>query len=132
MSWLMEIGLFPHPGAAGLSLPAPRGSSSSPAPLSLPDAGSPPITVFLSLPTTRFGWGEKAFIAWVGLRGAIPIVLATFPLLAGVGAAQKIFNVSFFVVLVSLLVQGTTLSWAARVCRVEEGQAPQAAVRLEA
>jgi cell volume regulation protein A len=132
MSWLMEIGLFLILGL--LVFPSQLPAVAAPALLlsAFLMLVARPIAVFLSLPTTRFGWGEKAFIAWVGLRGAIPIVLATFPLLAGVGAAQKIFNVSFFVVLVSLLVQGTTLSWAARVCRVEEGQAPQAAVRLEA
>ncbi|RDI95334.1 potassium/proton antiporter [Meiothermus sp. QL-1] len=118
MSWLMEIGLFLTLGLLvfpsqlpGVALPALL--------LSVFLMGvARPVAVFLSLPTARFGWNEKAFIAWVGLRGAIPIVLATFPLLAGVEAAQKIFNVTFFVVLFSVLVQGTTLPWVARLLRV--------------
>jgi cell volume regulation protein A len=68
-----------------------------------------PLAVFISLAFARFTFREKLLIAWVGLRGAAPIVLATFPLLAQVEKANAIFNLVFFIVLTSVLLQGTTL-----------------------
>lgn len=73
-----------------------------------------PVSVFLCLAPFRFDWRAKLLISWVGLRGAVPIVLATFPIVAGVPGAFTIFNIVFFVVLVSSLVQGPTLGWTAR------------------
>jgi len=78
-----------------------------------------PLGVFLTLALTRAGWREKAMVSWVGLRGAVPIILATFPLLAGLPQAETIFNLVFFIVLTSVLLQGTTLSWVARVLGVD-------------
>jgi cell volume regulation protein A len=68
-----------------------------------------PLAVFLSLPLSKLPWREKAMTGWVGLRGAVPIVLATFPLLAGIPRAETIFNLVFFVVLTSVLLQGPTI-----------------------
>lgn len=77
-----------------------------------------PLSVFLCLLFYKMSLNDKAMIAWVGLRGAAPIVLATFPLLAGVDKAGMIFNVVFFIVLISVLLQGTSLPWVAKLLRV--------------
>nr|BBH93025.1 K+/H+ antiporter [Thermogemmatispora argillosa] len=74
-----------------------------------------PIAVLLALlPLRRMPLREKLFVAWVGLRGAVPIVLATFPLLAGLPRAELLFDLVFFVVLASVLLQGTTVPLVAR------------------
>ncbi|QPC47789.1 potassium/proton antiporter [Mangrovibacillus cuniculi] len=69
-----------------------------------------PVGVFISMIRSKFSLKEKTFIAWSGLKGAVPIVLATYPLLAGVENSALIFNVVFFVVLTSALIQGATIS----------------------
>ncbi|WP_052890212.1 potassium/proton antiporter [Thermogemmatispora carboxidivorans] len=74
-----------------------------------------PLAVLLALlPLRRMPLREKLFVAWVGLRGAVPIVLATFPLLAGLPRAELLFDLVFFVVLASVLLQGTTVPLVAR------------------
>jgi len=74
-----------------------------------------PMSVFICLAAfPTFGWREKLFISWAGLRGAVPIVLATFPIVAGISGAQTIFNIVFFVVVVSSVIQGPTLGFAAK------------------
>ncbi|KWR78639.1 potassium/proton antiporter [Cupriavidus sp. IDO] len=77
-----------------------------------------PLAVWIALLPFRFNAREKGFIAWMGLRGAVPIVLALFPLLKDVPESGLLFRIAFAVVLASLLFQGTTVSVAARLARV--------------
>jgi cell volume regulation protein A len=77
-----------------------------------------PVAVFLCLTPFRFPWREKAFIAWVGLRGAVGIFLASIPLLVMLPNAEVYFNIAFVVVLASLLIQGWSIAPAARLLHV--------------
>ena len=77
-----------------------------------------PIAVWVSLLPFRFTWREETFIAWTGLRGAVPIVLAVFPLLAGVEQTYLLFDITLVVVLISLLGQGASLRYVARKLKV--------------
>lgn len=78
-----------------------------------------PLSVFISLSLAKLRWSEKAFVSWVGLRGAVPIILATFPLLAHLPQADVIFNLVFFIVLTSALLQGWSISAVARWLKVD-------------
>src|SRR5215510_13907808 len=78
-----------------------------------------PASIFVTLAFSRFRFNEKLMISWVGLRGAVPIVLATFPLLAGMPRAEMIFDLVFFIVLTSILLQGTSLPLFAKWLKVE-------------
>lgn len=73
-----------------------------------------PVGVLVSLVPFRVPARELAFVAWVGLRGAVPIVLATYPVLRGVPEGDMLFHLVFFVVLVNSLVPGATVAWLAR------------------
>ena len=78
-----------------------------------------PIGVFVTLWPARLSWRETTVISWVGLRGAVPIILATYPLVAGVAHADTIFNVIFFIVLTSVLLQGPSIPLVARWLKVD-------------
>lgn len=90
-----------------------------------------PIAVVISLLPFHMPVRETAFIAWGGLKGAVPITLATFPLLLGVEGAMMMFNVVFFVVVVSALVQGSSLTACARWLGLERPPASEPPVSLE-
>jgi cell volume regulation protein A len=88
-----------------------------------------PLVVALLLAPFRVPRREVVFVAWVGLRGAVPIMLATFPVVAAVGGARQVFDVVFFIVVVSALVQGTSIRWLARTLGLEvEGPPPPRAM----
>ncbi len=90
-----------------------------------------PVAVGLCLLPFRWPWREKAFVAWVGLRGAVPIILAVFPVLAGLPAAETYFNIAFFVVLVSLVLQGWTIAPLARGLGLELPHDTEPARRID-
>lgn len=84
--------------------------------------GGRPISVFISLlPFRKMHFKDKLFVSWVGLRGAVPIIFAIFPLAAGVPHARTIFNIVFFITLISLIVQGTTITKIAEWLGLSEG-----------
>lgn len=90
-----------------------------------------PVAVFAALMFARLRLSQKLFISWVGLRGAVPIVLATFPYQAGLPRADFYFHVVFFVVLASVLLQGTTIGMAARKLKLCLPLAPRRPYPLE-
>ncbi|MDN3293040.1 potassium/proton antiporter [Streptomyces ficellus] len=77
-----------------------------------------PLSVFVSLMPFRIPWQEQALMSWAGLRGAVPIILATIPMVSGIEGSKKIFNIVFILVVVYTLVQGPTLPWLARALRL--------------
>ena len=81
---------------------------------------SRPVSVFLCLlPFRRLPARAKWFVSWVGLRGAVPIIFATYPVIAGIEGADQLFNIVFFITLISLVVQGMTIAPAARLLRLD-------------
>ncbi|MBQ7215815.1 MAG: potassium/proton antiporter [Synergistaceae bacterium] len=78
-----------------------------------------PIAVFVGTIFSRFNWREKLFVSWTGLRGAVPIILATYPLTEGHPQAKYMFNLIFFVVLTSVMIQGKTLALAAKLLKLD-------------
>ncbi len=90
-----------------------------------------PVAVGLLLLPFRFSPREVLFVSWVGLKGAVPIVLAMFPLLMGVPDGGVMFDVVFFVVILSALTQGWSLPWLARKLRLQAPPRPEPAVTLE-
>lgn len=90
-----------------------------------------PLAVLLCLLPFRFPREERLFIAWVGLRGAVPLYLAIIPILAGVTGSLTYFNVAFVVVLASVVLQGWTVPWVGRRLDVQLPPVPETAGRLD-
>ncbi|AVT74464.1 K+/H+ antiporter [Rhodopseudomonas palustris] len=90
-----------------------------------------PLAVFICLAPFRFNWRERLFIAWVGLRGAVAIFLASIPMLVGLSKAYIYFDVAFVVVLISLMLQGWTLAPAARKLHVALPRTDRGPRRIE-
>ncbi|MFF4793658.1 potassium/proton antiporter [Streptomyces sp. NPDC001276] len=81
-----------------------------------------PLGVVASLLPFRVPWQEQVLMSWAGLRGAVPVILATIPMVNGVDATHRIFNIVFVLVVVYTLVQGPTLPWLARKLRLGSGE----------
>ena len=90
-----------------------------------------PIAVFAGTAFMNLGWKNRTFISWAGLRGAVPIVLATYPAAAGIEGSDKIFNLVFFAVLLSVLIQGSTLGVLARWLKLSLPSRPKPLMSLE-
>ena len=78
-----------------------------------------PFSVYASLAFSKLSYREQSLVAWVGLRGAVPIVLATFPVLAGIRQADTIFHLVFFIALTSVLLQGPPIPWITKMLRLD-------------
>lgn len=77
-----------------------------------------PVVVGLLLLPIRLRWGERIFVAWAGLKGAVPILLGTFVISSGTGAAHRLYGMIFVVVVFSILVQGSLVPTVATLCQV--------------
>jgi cell volume regulation protein A len=131
LAWMAQIVMFTLLGL--LSFPSRLVAVSQPA---LMVAG---VLVFLARPLAvaacllpyRYTMREIAFVSWGGLKGAVPIILATYPLLRGLTGAETLFDMVFFAVVVSAVTQGWTLPFAPRALGLDEGPAPESGVTLE-
>lgn len=90
----------------------------------------PAVTALLLWPF-GYSWREIVYVGWVGLRGAVPIVLATVPVLYGAPGSEQMFNVIFFVVLVNAILQGSTVAWLTRTLGLESPEPPAPPTVLE-
>ncbi|CCK29462.1 potassium/proton antiporter [Streptomyces davaonensis JCM 4913] len=120
LGWLAQIGMFVLLGL--LVTPHELGDDILPAlviGLALTMIARP-LSVVLCLTPFRVPWQEQTLMSWAGLRGAVPIILATIPMVGGVQDSRRIFNVVFVLVVVYTLVQGPTLPWLARTLKLGE------------
>jgi len=90
-----------------------------------------PLAVFLGTAGMKFGFRNQLFASWAGLRGAVPIVLATYPAAAGLPQGNQVFNLVFFAVILSILVQGSTLGLVAKWLGLSAPVRPKALFSLE-
>jgi len=90
-----------------------------------------PLAVLLGTLGMRFPWKHKLFMSWAGLRGAVPIILATYPLAAGLSAGQEVFNLVFFAVLLSVAIQGSTIGPLSKLLGISADSRPTPLYSLE-
>lgn len=90
-----------------------------------------PLAALLCLAPLRFPLRDIAFIGWVGLRGAVPIILATFPVMAGVEGSETLFDIVFCIVVVSAILPGATVAWTARRLNLASEGPPPPGASLE-
>ncbi|MEU6026488.1 potassium/proton antiporter [Streptomyces tauricus] len=90
-----------------------------------------PLSVVLALLPFRMRWQEQALMSWAGLRGAVPIILATIPMVSGIEESRRIFNIVFVLVVVYTLVQGPTLPWLARTLGLSTSDSETADLGIE-
>jgi cell volume regulation protein A len=109
LAWLMQIAMFLTMGLLVLPSELTRMAVSGIALSAFLVFVARPASVLVCLTPFRFSLREQLMVSWAGLRGAVPIVVATYPLIAGVPEAKPIFNLVFFVVFISVLLQGTTI-----------------------
>ncbi|MFC4033713.1 potassium/proton antiporter [Streptomyces polygonati] len=121
LGWIAQIGLFVLLGL--LVTPHELGDDILPAIIIglFLTLVARPASVVASLVPFRVPWREQALLSWAGLRGAVPIVLATIPVVAGVPDSKRIFNIVFVLVIIYTLVQGPTLPWVARSLKLADG-----------
>ncbi|WP_435807139.1 potassium/proton antiporter [Streptomyces rochei] len=121
LGWLAQIGMFVLLGL--LVTPHELGDDILPALVIglVLTMVARPLSVVLCLLPFRVPWQEKTLMSWAGLRGAVPIILATIPMVEGVDGSRRIFNIVFVLVVVYTLVQGPTLPWLARKLSLGKG-----------
>ena len=133
MAWLAQIGMFLVLGL--LVFPSKLVGVAAPG-LGLAlllAVAVRPLVAALCLVPFRYAWREVLYIGWVGLRGAVPVVLATFPVLLAAPGAERLFHLVFFIVVANALVPGATVSWVTRRLGLQAAQspAPQAVLAIE-
>ncbi|MDY0115994.1 MAG: potassium/proton antiporter [Sulfurimonadaceae bacterium] len=119
ISWMMQIAVFLVLGLLVFPSELPSVALSALAIAFWLMFVARPIGVFLGLAFSNFPFKDKLFISWVGLRGAVPIVLATYPFIENFEHSHLIFNMVFFIVLASILIQGSSLPFVARLLKVD-------------
>ena len=90
-----------------------------------------PVVVGLCLLPFRYTWRESAYVGWTGLRGAVPVILATYPVLVGAPGAMHIFNLVFFIAAMNAIVPGATIAWVTRKLGLESTDPPRPPAVLE-
>jgi cell volume regulation protein A len=118
MAWLSQITLFLVLGLLVTPLELPRVALQGLMIAAFLIFAARPMAVFLGMSFSKNSLAERAFVSWVGLRGAAPIILATFPVLAGLPGSEKLFNLVFLIVFTSAMVQGWTLPAVAKLFKV--------------